>query len=114
MNNKEVGTEFEKTIVKLLAKTGYWVHFITPDKRGAQPFDIIAVKNEIAVAIDCKTCKDRYFRIGRLEQNQIMAFEKWLKCGNANPLIAVEHNGVIQFIDYLELKAEGGKIDLEG
>ena len=112
MNNKKLGTEFERAMVKLLAEQGYWVHFLSPDNRGAQPFDIIAVKDCMAVAIDCKTCKDRYFRLGRLEENQIMAFEKWLSCGNINPYIAVEHNNSIIMIDYTELKKEG-KIDLE-
>lgn len=112
MNNKELGTKFENEVVKYLSDIGYWVHFISPDKRGAQPFDIIAVGNEHAYAIDCKTCKDKYFRMDRLEDNQVMAFEKWLKCGNSNPRIAVCHNNKMIFIDYVELK-EKGKINLE-
>ena len=112
MNNKKIGTEFENSIVDLLAKKGYWVHFISPDKRGAQPFDIIAVKDGLAVAMDCKTCKDRYLRMSRLEENQILAFERWLSCGNTNPFLVVEHGDKIIFVDYIELK-EKGKIDLE-
>lgn len=112
MNNKKIGTEFERTMVALLAKCGYWVHFISPDARGAQPFDIIAVKDGYPVAMDCKTCADKYFRIGRLEENQIMAFEKWLACGNDTPYIAVEHNKRIHLIPYTQLKKEL-KIDLE-
>lgn len=112
MNNKKLGTAFERKMVEQLSSQGYWVHFISPDNRGSQPFDIIAVKNGLAVAIDCKTCKDKVFRFGRLEENQIFAFEKWLACGNANPFIAVEHDDRIIMIDYIELK-EKGKIDLE-
>lgn len=112
MNNKELGTKFENEVVEFLSRIGFWVHFISPDKRGAQPFDIIAVRNGHACAIDCKTCKDKYFRMGRLEVNQIMAFEKWLKCGNSSPLIAVYHNDKIRFIDYVELK-EKGKVNIE-
>jgi Holliday junction resolvase len=111
-NNKQIGTEFEKAIVDLLSKQGYWVHFIVPDARGAQPFDIIAVKDGMAVAMDCKTCKDRYFRMSRLEENQIMAFEKWMRCGNTHPFLAVEHGDIIRFVDYVELKLRG-KVDLE-
>ena len=106
MNNKRLGTEFEKKMVKLLANQGFWAHFITPDNRGAQPFDIIAVKNDFAVAIDCKTSKDHIFRLGRLEENQIMAFEKWLKCGNSTPFIAVSYNDNIYMIEYTKLKGE--------
>lgn len=112
MNNKKLGDEFEKSMVKLLAKQGYWAHFITPDKRGSQPFDIIAVKDGFAVAIDCKTCKDHIFRLGRLEENQIMAFEKWLKCGNDAAYLAVSHNDAIYMIPYKRLKEEGS-IDLD-
>ena len=50
MNNKIIGTAFEKEMCELLANRGYWVHFITPDNRGAQPFDIIAVKDGKAFA----------------------------------------------------------------
>ena len=38
MNNKKKGTAFEKEMCDLLAIKGYWVHFIAPDARGAQPF----------------------------------------------------------------------------
>lgn len=112
MNNKKLGTEFEKAMVDLLAKQGYWVHFIFPDKRGAQPFDIIAVKDCMAVAIDCKTCKDHMFRLGRLEPNQIMAFEKWIACGNDAAYLAVLYKDEIYMISYERLKTEGS-IDLD-
>lgn len=112
MNNKQIGMEFEDEMVGILAEHGYWVHFFSPDKRGSQPFDIIAVKDGFAVAMDCKTCKDKIFRLGRLEENQIMAFEKWLKCGNEEPYVAVKHNEVIHLITYTELK-EKGSIELE-
>lgn len=112
MNNKQLGTKFEKQMVGLLSEQGYWVHFMSPDNRGAQPFDIIAVKDGMAMALDCKTCVNRYFSIGRLEINQMMAFDKWISCGNATPFIAVLHKEKIIMIDYLELKMKG-KIDLE-
>ena len=88
----------------MLRHKGYWVHFIAPDNRGSQPFDIIAVKDGKAKAIDCKTCVAKKFTINRLEDNQIMAFEKWLKCGNVEPEIWVEHNNKLIVIKYSELK----------
>lgn len=107
MTNKKLGTEFEQQVCKKLAHEGYWVHFITPDARGAQPFDIVAVKNGKAFAIDCKTCVSNSISIKRLEDNQIMAFEKWLKCGNEMPLIAVKHDEMLYWIKYDELKNNG-------
>ena len=104
MNNKEIGTEFEQEMCETLNRQGYWVHFIVPDSRGAQPFDIIAVRAGEALAIDCKTCVSETFNISRLEDNQIMAFEKWLKCGNSIPLVMVKHKGVVYPIRYTDLR----------
>ena len=112
MNNKKLGTDFENIMVDYLAKEGFWVHFISPDKKGAQPFDIIAVKNCTAFAMDCKTSKDHIFRISRLEENQIFAFEKWLSCGNTTPYIAVKYKDDICMIPYARLREEK-KIDLD-
>lgn len=103
MNNKKLGTEWEQKVCKYLSDNGYWAHFIVPDARGAQPFDIIAVKDGEAFAIDCKTCVANTFNISRLEDNQIMAFGKWLACENSNALIAVEHNKHLHWIDYERL-----------
>lgn len=113
MNNKKLGTAFEKELCELLAQKGYWVHFIVPDNRGAQPFDVIAVKDGIAHAIDCKTCEANIFNISRLEDNQIMAFEKWRRCGNTEPIIAIKHDGKIYAVEYGVIK-EQGKVKLEG
>ena len=95
MNNKKLGTEFEREVCDLLNKKGYWVHFISPDNRGAQPFDIIAVKNGKAFAIDCKTCVNNKFTIDRVELNQMLAFNKWIECGNSMPMFLVKHNNKI-------------------
>ena len=106
MNNKKLGTAFEREVCEILAAEGYWVHFITPDARGAQPFDIIAVKDGRAVAIDCKTCVASRFGISRLEDNQICAFERWMACGNGMPVVWVKHDGKIYRIPYGLIKAE--------
>lgn len=112
MNNKRLGNSFERFMCNYLSDKGYWVHFISPDKRGAQPFDIIAVRDDVPVAIDCKTCKDHIFRIGRLEDNQICAFDKWLSCGNRMAYIAVMHDDRLYMIYYSQLKILGS-IDLD-
>lgn len=113
MNNKQLGTAFERMIVRKLAEEGYWVHFISPDVRGAQPFDIIAAKNGKVLVGDCKTCKDHIFRISRLEENQKLAFEKWVACGNPDPVIFVEYKNSIKILQYSDLKKKRGRIDLD-
>jgi hypothetical protein len=75
-NNKKIGSDFEQEACSILANHGYWVKFLDPDRTGAQPFDIIAVKSGIAYCFDCKTCVSDTFNINRLEDNQIMAFEE--------------------------------------
>ena len=112
MNNKRLGTAFEKEFCQILASKGWWVHFITPAPHGGQPFDIIAVKAGEAIAIDCKTCASHLFHLTRLEENQVMAFEKWMACGNSEPKIAVKYNDKIYLIEYRRLR-EYGRIDLD-
>lgn len=106
MNNKQIGTAFEKEMCEILTQLGYWVHFIAPDARGAQPFDIIAVKDGRATAMDCKTCVAKSFSIGRLECNQVFAFELWLKRNNGTPYIMAKHDDKIYQIPYTHLRQE--------
>lgn len=100
MNNKKLGTEFEREAVTLLSQKGYWVHFITPDSRGNQPFDIIASKNDEPVVFDCKTSSVKWFGISRLEENQIMAFELWLKRGNTKAFVFIKYNDKVYQIPF--------------
>lgn len=115
MNNKQLGTKFEQDMCDILAKHGYWVHFITPDARGAQPFDIIAVKDSVPYAIECKTLtySRRYFTIDRLEDNQILAFNRWMRCGNTSPIIIAvrQANSIVTFT--YDILSEVGRIDME-
>lgn len=112
MNNKKLGTAFENRMCSLLQSEGWWVHFIEPKQSGAQPFDIVAVKNGRAIAIDCKTCASNKLPLSRLEDNQIYAFEKWIRCGNEMPYVAVEHKSDVYMIPYNYLR-ERWVIDLE-
>lgn len=112
MNNKKIGTDFEKETCDRLNRMGYWVHFISPDPAtGKQPFDIIAVKDNEAIAIDCKTCASHIFRINRAEDNQIMAFGKWQKCGNEEAYFLVKHEGKAYMVPFGRLILDE-KIDL--
>ena len=113
-SNKSLGDEYEREVVDLLFKQGYWVHFVERNKAGAQPFDIIAVKNERAYAIDCKTLddKEKYFRLSRLEDNQITSFQRWLQCGNNMPLVFVKHDGTTHVVRFEEL-IKNGKVNID-
>lgn len=110
MNNKNLGTEFEREMCDKLKELGFWVHFISPDATGAQPFDVIATKKGIPVAIDCKTSVRSLFSISRLEYNQIFAFERWLNCGNRYAVVAVKYKDEVYFIPYEVLKKGSVKL----
>jgi Holliday junction resolvase len=112
MNNKQLGDKFEQEMVEWFATAGYWVHFLTPDKRGAQPFDIIAVRNGRAVVGDCKTSSRKTFSIDRLEDNQRLAFERWIACGNEVPYVFIKYRDVVWFVPYTYL-LHTGKVALE-
>jgi Holliday junction resolvase len=112
MNNKRLGTEFEREVVRLLSKQGYWVHFITPNESGSQPFDVIASKDNEPIVLDCKTSATKNFSISRLEENQRLAFDLWYERGNKKAFVYIKYSEKIYAIPYLMLKGLG-KIDLE-
>ena len=93
LNNQLIGHQFELELVAILGRRGYWVHFITPNAAGQQPFDIIAAKNGEAYAIDCKTSVRGSIPFSRLEDNQVYAFELWIARGNNDPIVAVKYDG---------------------
>ena len=111
MNNKRLGTAFEREFCELLAARGFWVHFMSPSASGAQPCDIIACRNNMPYLFDCKTCDDDVFRLSRLEDNQKLAFDKFYKTGNKNCFIAVKHKEKIYLIAY-EALAFFGKLPI--
>lgn len=110
-SNKRLGTEFEREMCGKLRADGWWVHFIAPDIRGAQPFDIIAARYGVAIAADCKTSVTHIFRMARIEDNQQFAFGRWMQCGNIQPMLFVKYRNSVRLVPYNTLK-EAGKVDL--
>ena len=122
VENKKLGSDFEKAVCDSFSALGWWVHFIAPDSRGAQPFDIIAVKNGKPIALDCKTSSSHIFNVRRIEENQHMAFQKWMRCNNGIPYIAILYNDDLYMIKYtrfgldksINLKNEEENIWIQG
>ena len=110
-NNKQIGAKFEQEFVEILAKEGFWAHFLAPSPTGAQPFDVIAMKDGCAYCFDCKTSVKPIFPIARLEDNQILAFDKWLQCGGQEPMVVVKYDNKVYLVSYTQLKLEGS-VDL--
>ena len=115
MNNKRLGTQWEREFCAILNGEGFWVHFLSPDSTGAQPFDVIAVRNGKPYAIDCKTLASnvKVFGKDRLEFNQQYAFKKWIECGNGEPYIAIKYNGFAYLLPVATLQASGGSVHMD-
>lgn len=115
MNNKKLGNDFEKEYAEILRKKGYWVTFLFPRQHiGSQPADLIAIKNNEPILIDCKTCKTHLFPIARIEENQRQAFRRYRKCGNRKFILAVKYNNKIYEINMKDIDFTQRSIDLEG
>ena len=106
MNNKKTGMKFERKVLDMLAVDGWWAHFLSPDKSGAQPFDIIAIKNDAVLALDCKTCADKSFSFSRIEDNQFMAFQSLIWKTNVFCGFVILHDDDIYLLSFTDILAE--------
>lgn len=114
MNNKRLGNAFEKEMAEKLKENGWWVTFLTPKQNvGSQPADLIAVKDNRAMLIDCKTCSSHLFPISRIEENQRQAFKRFRKCGNTNFILAIKYKNKVYEINLNDIDFKQKSIDLE-
>lgn len=103
MINKKLGNDFEQDLCEILADAGYWVHNFANRKNG-QPADIIAVKNNRAVLIDAKVCTYERFTFKRIEDNQQLAMDMWIECGNTTPYFALKARNEVYMVSYVTIK----------
>lgn len=98
------GNEFEKYFCQILRANGYWTLNIPKNVYGAQPFDVIAMRGDSVLAIDCKVCSGQArFPLSRIEDNQWTAFEDIYDRTFAWVGIAVLYQEEIYFFQYSEL-----------
>ena len=101
--NRTVGVHFEEELCKLLAEHGWWAHNLAQNQVG-QPADVIAVKNNVAVLIDCKMCASDRFALSRIEGNQEGAMTLWEARGNLHCYFAMKlTDGSIYMVHFNEL-----------
>lgn len=104
MGNKAAGRAFEREFAGRLAAAGFWVHLFQ-DNRNGQPCDIITSKEGETYLFDCKNCDKRYFRLSRMEENQLNAMELFNRTGNRGGMFAIRFpQGPIWLADYRVLK----------
>lgn len=119
-NNQHRGKDLEKRFMEFLSRNGFWVHFMHPAPDGSQPFDIIACKDGIVYAFDCKTLdgKER-FPVDRAEDNQRMAFNLMNRKRNYLTYFVIEvERNIVVFVHSKQIDmamADGLKsIELKG
>lgn len=114
VSNKRLGNSFEKEMAEILSDKGYWVLMVTPKQHiGSQPADLIAIKDNKPMLIDCKTSKTHLFPTSRIEENQRQAFKKYIKCGNTEYYIAIKYNDDIYMIPIETINIKEKSINLE-
>jgi len=99
MSNKKEGDDFENEFRVLAGNYGFWAHRMNVNREG-QPADIILCKNNIPVLVDCKDCKNKVFKLSRIEDNQEYAMTKWLERGNKYALFALKVDSEIFIISF--------------
>ena len=103
MNNKKLGNDFEQELCEILADHGFWAHNFANRKNG-QPADIIAVKDTTAYLIDAKVCSYEVFPFRRIEDNQHLAMDMWIECGNIEPYFALKCRNEVYMVGYTTIK----------
>lgn len=113
MSNKKDGSAFEREFAEKLSANGYWVHLLRDNQNG-QPFDLIAARDGVAFAFDCKECISGKFPLSRIEENQKTAMRLWMECGNNEPMFALQFpllgTRLLKYKDAMRLIGLGIKI----
>lgn len=103
-----LGREFESEFCKILKGLGYWALRIPRNYRGAQPFDVLAIKGKEVLAIDCKVSSGNLFQMSRIEANQWSAFGSITTAsqGSVKVGVAILYDGNIYWVSYNDLFAK--------
>lgn len=103
MENRTIGVNFEEEMCEYLSKKGWWVLHI-PQTEAGQPADILGVKSNLAVLIDCKVCTNDKFPLSRIEGNQELAMKLWMSKRNDYCYFALKmSNGEVYMLSYIRL-----------
>ena len=117
MNN--IGVQFEIEFCELLGNNGFWAHRLSENMKGAQPFDVIAMKNGRPIAIECKVVgKSNRFPLRRVEDNQVSSLtlfkerggSSWFAFKLADGRIMMRSAAEVFYHRYYDNKEEAGSI----
>ena len=94
MTNGQEGQAFERRVRQYLAGQGYWVTKLQEGKNGA-PFDLLAVRDHRALAVECKVCASLRFPLGRVEDNQWSGMKKFQQTAGDAVLVLLAPSGEV-------------------
>ncbi len=81
MKNKSKGSNAERELLFMLFNNGFAVSRVAGSGCSTLPTpDIIAVKNKLTIAIECKTKKGEYLNIKDSQVEELMTWEKMAGC----------------------------------
>lgn len=109
------GRKFEEALCKYFAEKDYYVIYNEKGVAGSQPVDIVIIKNNIATMIEAKNLENHngIFNLDRVEQNQVLAYNRYRECQNYNFVLAIYHDNKVWFIDFGLLPLYNKSIDLK-
>ena len=87
--NKKIGNDFESELCEMFAAKGFWAHNFA-QKSSGQPCDIIVQRDNDTYLIDAKVCSEGYFKLSRVEDNQINAMKLFYQCGGNSGYFALK------------------------
>ena len=109
------GKKFEQQLCEWFAKEGYYVIYNEKGVVGSQPCDIIIMKDNIATLVECKNLENSTgrFPLSRIEQNQLLSYRRFRKCGNFNYITAIKWKGNVYLVDFALFQFFRKSIDLK-
>lgn len=114
MKSKANGDHGESIVAELFKERGYWAHVIQRNRSGQQPFDIVAVKNDMAWLVDAKyVAKGRRFNFSDVQPDQIESMGYAMDFANLTNvgfvIVFAEHDAIrfLSFEVYTKMKEDG-------
>ena len=110
------GLQFERAFCEWLKQRDFWVLNIPRSHTGAQPFDVLAMRDRSVIAADCNVISDgpATFPFDRIEDNQRLAFDMIQRKASVMCCIAVWYEPakaiyIVPYVDIVAHEASGRK-----
>lgn len=96
--------EFEIETCNIFFENGFWALRIPKDERGAQPFDVLAIRGSEIYAFDCKVCSTPRLQLTRAEDNQLASMSLLKRRTTAYTGFLAWHEGEIYLIPFRDVE----------